>query len=67
MPKPVPQIVGYRVPGTKAQYELDLEAEEEERRARKVNPVVRDGDIQVRVPRELEPHSLAGRYEFSTF
>lgn len=59
--------VGHRIPGTKAQYELDLEREEEEARIRKMNPVLRDGDFQLRVPREFEPRSLGGPFTLSTF
>lgn len=42
-PKPVVRIVGHRVPGGKAPYELDLEREEEEQRIRRANPILRDG------------------------
>ena len=41
--------------------------EEEEMRRVKMNPVIVDGDFQVRAPKELEPHSLAGPYTLSTF
>lgn len=42
-PKPMVRIVGYRAPGCKAPYELDLEREEEEQRIRRANPILRDG------------------------
>ncbi|TCD60176.1 hypothetical protein EIP91_010611 [Steccherinum ochraceum] len=66
-PKPVVRIVGYRAPGSKAPYELDLEREEEEQRIRRANPILRDGDFQLRVPRELEPCSPGGPIALSTF
>ena len=42
-PKPIPEYVTKRVPGCKPAYELELEREEEERRLRRVNPVIEDG------------------------
>lgn len=44
-PKQEPALVGYRppVPGAKAAYELEIEEQEREERARKANPIVRDG------------------------
>ena len=42
-PKPIPQYVAKRIPGCKAAYEIELEREEEERRIRRANPVIRDG------------------------
>ncbi|KAH8101586.1 FYVE zinc finger-domain-containing protein [Cristinia sonorae] len=66
-PKPVVRIIGQRVPGYKAPYELDLEREEEEQRIRRANPILRDGDFQLRVPRELEPCSPGGPNTLSTF
>ncbi|THG97228.1 hypothetical protein EW026_g4731 [Hermanssonia centrifuga] len=66
-PKPAVQYAGYRIPGSKAQYEIDLERDAEEARIKRANPVIKDGDFQLRVPHELEPHSLGGPYQFSTF
>ncbi|KAI0353149.1 hypothetical protein OH77DRAFT_1407401 [Trametes cingulata] len=66
-PKPVPEYVAKRVPGCKAAYELELEREAEERRRRRMNPVIKDGDFQLRVPREVEPRSPAGPITLSTF
>ena len=42
-PKPIPQYVAKRIPGRKADYELELEREEEERRLRRANPVIKHG------------------------
>ena len=42
-PKPIPEYVAKRIPGCKAAYEIELEREEEERRIRRANPVIRDG------------------------
>ncbi|KAH9891278.1 FYVE zinc finger-domain-containing protein [Cubamyces lactineus] len=66
-PKPVPEYVAKRVPGCKTAYELELEQEAEERRRRRANPIIRDGDFQLRVPREIEPRSPAGPITLSTF
>ncbi|KAI0932862.1 hypothetical protein AcV5_004035 [Taiwanofungus camphoratus] len=66
-PEPCKNFVGYRIPGSKAAYEIELEREEEEYRRRRTNPIIRDGDIQTRAPRELEPRSPAGPIRFSTF
>ncbi|KAF9645032.1 hypothetical protein BDM02DRAFT_3063869, partial [Thelephora ganbajun] len=59
-PKKTNTIEGYRIPGCKAQFEIDMEREEEELRRLKLNPVFKDGDFQYRVPREIEPQSLRG-------
>ncbi|CDO74793.1 hypothetical protein BN946_scf185001.g41 [Trametes cinnabarina] len=66
-PKPLPAYVAKRVPGCKTEYELELEREAEERRRRRANPVIKDGDFQLRVPREIEPRSPAGPITLSTF
>ncbi|KAI0638816.1 FYVE-domain-containing protein [Trametes polyzona] len=66
-PKPIPEYVAKRVPGCKTAYELELEQEAEERRRRRANPVIKDGDFQLRVPREIEPRSPAGPITLSTF
>ena len=49
-PKPIPEYVAKRIPGCKAAYELELEREEEERRIRRANPVIRDGGQSSRTP-----------------
>jgi len=59
-PKKANTIEGYRIPGCKAQFEIDMEREEEELRRLKLNPVFKDGDFQYRVPRAIEPQSLRG-------
>lgn len=66
-PKPVVQWVGARPPGFKAQYEIEMEAEEAEQRRLKSNPIIRDGDFQLRAPREFEPRSIGGPIKLSTF
>ncbi|GJE94250.1 FYVE-domain-containing protein [Phanerochaete sordida] len=66
-PKPAVQIVGPRLPGVKAAYELEMEREDEELRRAKTNPIIRDGDFQLRAPREFEPRSLGGPITLSTF
>ncbi|THH32617.1 hypothetical protein EUX98_g1586 [Antrodiella citrinella] len=66
-PKPVVRYIVHHVPGTKAPYELDLEREEEEHRIWRANPILRDGDFQLRVPRPLEPCSPGGPIQLSTF
>ncbi|RDX51470.1 hypothetical protein OH76DRAFT_1481391 [Lentinus brumalis] len=66
-PKPIPQYVARRIPGRKAEYELELEREEAERRLRRANPVIKHGDFQLRAPREMEPRSPAGPFTLSTF
>ncbi|KAI6128700.1 FYVE zinc finger-domain-containing protein [Pisolithus croceorrhizus] len=47
-PKNSPPRVGVRVPGCKAQYELEIEKEEQEERRIRLNPIIRDGDFQYR-------------------
>ncbi|KAI0641174.1 FYVE zinc finger-domain-containing protein [Trametes meyenii] len=66
-PKQLPEYVAKRVPGCKAAYELELEREAAERALRRANPVIKDGDFQLRVPREIEPRSPAGPITLSTF
>ena len=66
-PKPVMQFVGTRLPGRKAAYEIEMEREEEELRRLKTNPIIRDGDFQLRAAREFEPRSLGGPITLSTF
>ncbi|KAI0820649.1 FYVE-domain-containing protein [Trametes gibbosa] len=66
-PKQIPTYVAKRVPGCKADYELELEQEAAEYRRRRANPVIKDGDFQLRAPREIEPRSPAGPITLSTF
>ncbi|XP_006454834.1 hypothetical protein AGABI2DRAFT_176255 [Agaricus bisporus var. bisporus H97] len=71
-PKQEPIFFGYRPPGGKAPYEIEMEREEEERRIRKLNPVVKDGDFQYRfppkeIPEEDDWSSRQGPYVLSTF
>lgn len=47
-PKQSPPQPGYRIPGGKAPYEIEMEREEEEARLRRLNPVIRDGAFQYR-------------------
>jgi len=44
-PKKTNTIEGYRIPGCKAQYEIDMEREEEELRRFRLNPVFKDGGL----------------------
>lgn len=67
VPKPVPQVIGYSLPGTKAPYEIELEKEEEEKKKRGATPILRDGDIMIRVPFELAPRSPGGPRKLATF
>ncbi|PCH33121.1 hypothetical protein WOLCODRAFT_134937 [Wolfiporia cocos MD-104 SS10] len=67
VPKPQINLIGRRLPGEKAPYEIELEREEEERRRRKANPVIIDGDFKIRRPREPEPATPCGPYVLSTF
>jgi len=66
-PKQVQKHIGLRIPGVKAAHEIELEREDEEKRIRRSNPIIRDGDFQLRAPRELEPRSLGGPITLSTF
>jgi hypothetical protein len=61
------QVVGVRQPGVKAAYEIEMEREEEEQRRLKSNPIIRDGDFQLRPVREFTPRSVGGPIKFSTF
>ncbi|KAI6022596.1 FYVE zinc finger-domain-containing protein [Pisolithus marmoratus] len=47
-PKNSPPRIGVRIPGCKAQYELEIEREEQEERRIRLNPIIRDGDFQYR-------------------
>lgn len=42
-PKNSPPKIGFRVPGRKAPYELEMEREDAEEVRRRMNPIVRDG------------------------
>lgn len=42
-PKNSPPRIGFRIPGFKAPYELEMEREDAEERRRHMNPIVRDG------------------------
>jgi hypothetical protein len=44
-PKQSPPRSGYRIPGGKAPFELEMEQEEEQERLRRLNPIVRDGGL----------------------
>jgi len=54
-PTPCPTPPNFRIPGCKAQFELEMEREEEEARLIRLNPVVRDGEFQYRFVRDLDP------------
>lgn len=43
--EPKPVNLNYRIPGSKAPHEIELEREEEERRLRRANPIIRDGGV----------------------
>ncbi|KAH7884028.1 FYVE zinc finger-domain-containing protein [Phlebopus sp. FC_14] len=47
-PKHSPPKVGFRIPGCKAPYELEMEREEQEEHRRRLNPIVRDGEFRYR-------------------
>ncbi|KAG6850182.1 hypothetical protein H0H93_016862 [Arthromyces matolae] len=60
-PKQDPPVIGYRlpIPGAKAQYEIDMEEEDRAVRARRENPVIKDGEFQYRFFREHAPLVLS--------
>ncbi|OCH88966.1 hypothetical protein OBBRIDRAFT_794708 [Obba rivulosa] len=66
-PKQAIITMNHRFPDGKTLYEVELEREEEEARARRSNPILINGDFQIRVPRELEPRSPGGPPPLSTF
>ncbi|KAF5355838.1 hypothetical protein D9756_004313 [Leucocoprinus leucothites] len=71
-PKQEPVLSGYRPPGGKAPFEIEMEREEEEARLRKLNPVVKDGDFQYRfppkdIPEEDDWTTRGGPITISTF
>jgi hypothetical protein len=70
-PKQAPVLDFYRVPvpGGKAPFELEMEREEQLEKLRRLNPIVKDGEFQIRVPREPEQPDTLSRslYNLSTF
>ncbi|KAF7986123.1 hypothetical protein HWV62_38468 [Athelia sp. TMB] len=46
--------VGFRIPGCKAAYEIEMEREEEEARMRHLNPIIQDGEFRYRFIRKRE-------------
>jgi len=54
-PKQQTVLCGYRPPGGKAPFEIELEREEQEAKIRRLNPVVKDGDFQYRFPPQIIP------------
>jgi len=66
-PKQTIITMNHRFPDGKTLYEVELEREEEAARARRSNPILINGDFQIRVPRELEPRSPGGPPPLSTF
>ncbi|KAF9242370.1 hypothetical protein BU15DRAFT_86928 [Melanogaster broomeanus] len=68
-PKHTPPLIGLRIPGCKAPYEIDMENEDAEERRRRLNPIVRDGEFQYRFRQDrIPPASLArSPFRLSTF
>ncbi|EMD41411.1 hypothetical protein CERSUDRAFT_79056 [Gelatoporia subvermispora B] len=66
-PKQAVLTMNHRFPDGKTLYEVELEREEQEARARRANPILINGDFRIRVPRELEPRSPGGPPPLSTF
>jgi len=72
-PKQQTVLCGYRPPGGKAPFEIELEREEQEAKIRRLNPVVKDGDFQYRFPPQiilwddLDWSSRVGPITLSTF
>ncbi|KAL9715683.1 hypothetical protein Ac2012v2_000126 [Leucoagaricus gongylophorus] len=72
-PKQMTVLSGYRPPGGKAPFEIELEREEQEAKIRRLNPIVKDGDFQYRFPPQILPEdnldwpSRGGPITFSTF
>lgn len=62
-PKNSPPRIGFRIPGCKALYELEMEREDAEERRRRTNPIVRDGGQSTNPFRP----SLVTRTHFSIF
>ncbi|KZP05203.1 hypothetical protein FIBSPDRAFT_766213 [Athelia psychrophila] len=53
-PKDTPLHTGFRIPGCKAPFELEMEREEEEARLRHLNPIIQDGEFRYRFIRKPE-------------
>jgi len=68
-PKPSPPRSGYRIPGCKAPFEIEMEREEEEARLRQLNPIIRDGAFQYRFIQQPERRPALGLtpYHLSAF
>lgn len=67
-PKHSPPMIGVRIPGYKAPYEIEMEQEEQEERRRCQNPIVRDGEFQYRFRQDRVVSSLSrNALCFSTF
>ncbi|KAF9448844.1 FYVE-domain-containing protein [Macrolepiota fuliginosa MF-IS2] len=71
-PKHETVLVGYRPPGGKAPFEIEMEREEEEERLRRLNPIRGEGEFQYRfppkdIPEEDDWTSRGGPYILSTF
>lgn len=60
-PKNSPPRIGFRIPGCKAPYELEMEREDAEERRRRSNPIVRDGDFQYRFRQDRNPPAIICR------
>lgn len=56
-PKPAVVMAGYRppIPGAKADFEIQMEREEQEEKRRRENPIIRDGIFQYRFMRDQPP------------
>lgn len=65
----VVRVVGQRGAGVMGSMEIEqeIQKEREVKRRRGATPIVRDGDIMVREPYELEPCSPGGPYKLATF
>ncbi|KII86522.1 hypothetical protein PLICRDRAFT_44124 [Plicaturopsis crispa FD-325 SS-3] len=60
---------GYRIPGGKALFEIEMDREEEAERLRRLNPVVHDGDFQYRFLCHPPPSPIlsASPYQMSAY
>ncbi|KAG8220228.1 hypothetical protein J3R82DRAFT_1267 [Butyriboletus roseoflavus] len=68
-PKNSPPKIGFRMPGRKAPYELEMEREDAEEVRRRMNPIVRDGAFQYRFRQIRNPPESLCRspHHLSTF
>ncbi|EIM91939.1 uncharacterized protein STEHIDRAFT_136038 [Stereum hirsutum FP-91666 SS1] len=66
-PKKCPIDAAARLPGRRPLYEVEMEQEEERQRRARENPVVKDGDFQIRIARDLQPGTPYGPCILSTF